>query len=233
MYTTIADNYLYVATARQGDGLPAGAENVVQLKDGAVFGIPAGSRIPDHWAEDLRNTKDGALIRALDAGDRFVRFDEQPWNQPAMEHGSGCAYFRQRPCTCVYLRSWKPAPDSRLAGPGILLMPKDMVRVTIPTPQNRDAARRAGLTKGETRGKLLSEKDIQKLRDALPLRTGLMARSASTYVTDHPKEFWEQMARDWQKIAESRKSSLYYLGSFTLATSAAAISAIGQLVGWW
>jgi hypothetical protein len=42
-----------------------------------------------------------------------------------MEHEPGCAYWRQRPCNCTYLRSWTPVKQPRLFGPGILLMPAE------------------------------------------------------------------------------------------------------------
>ncbi|ALY10541.1 hypothetical protein FDH86_gp006 [Arthrobacter phage Tank] len=129
-------------------------------------------------------------------------------------HHPGCPFDRNRPCICVYLRSWKPVADSRLAGPGILLMPEDFIRVTIPTPQNRDAARRAGLAKA-------------------PVRTGLMAQSANAYLTAHPEALYKARAEHWERQAGFWKSAARVFAILGVLSASVTAATAGHLAGWW
>ena len=88
------------------------------LREPLIVEVPA-------WAT---NTETRAVI--LNALDHRLR------TQP-IEHHSGCASSRNRPCTCPYLAQWDSAGEqcvraydqyaAKIHGPGILVMPDDMV----------------------------------------------------------------------------------------------------------
>lgn len=246
---TIADNYVYVATARQAD-LPSNAVNVKQFREGAVFGIPAGSLIPAHWLDNLRNTRDRAMTDALDSGDKFPQW-EGDWlregrnaangiTDKPFEHAPGCGTHRNRPCNCEYLRSWNPGItiDNRgvvmrglfIPAGGIKVIDGELRQTQVSmaaTPQNRDAIRRAGLTKERTRGKPLSEEVIERMR-------------ASTEATKHQVEMTEAVNRSrdaWAmgSIVQGALRGHYPMPKGPLRSSAAAYlvenpALVGQLM---
>jgi hypothetical protein len=140
------NSYAYIPHSRLGV-IPHSAEVVREMVKGAVYAIPTHAFVPGDVYARLRNTSEGALLDALEAGDKFIsasdammfQGEETVRNfvdgltapQPDMEHENGCAYWRQRPCNCEYLLLWKRLP----AGGTVAI-----------TPQVRDEIRRSCLS---------------------------------------------------------------------------------------
>jgi hypothetical protein len=234
------DSYAYIPNGRLANSVyPWTLDVVRRMQNGAIYGIPTDCFVPGDVYARLRNTLEVALHDALDAGDKFIsasdammfQGEETVRNfvdgltapQPDMEHESGCAYFRHRPCNCTYLRSWNHSQSPKasfIEGPTGVTIDRGGITVrTLPaggtvaiTPQVRDEIRRSCLSMA-----LADLPSVVTINYTLaPAERYLKALTAT-------ERYYRETARFY------RKTSLL-LGLTALVGIA---GNLGGILGWW